>query len=49
MELAVLLFFGFAGGLYIVGRGRSILLQYHEVNARIEKAKKAQEKVEEDW
>lgn len=48
MELTVLLFFGFAGGLYIVGRGRSILLQYHEVNARIEKAKKAQEKVEED-
>lgn len=39
IELAVLLFFGFAGGLYLVGRGKSILLQYHEVNDRIEKAK----------
>lgn len=35
MEMAVLLFFGVAGGLYLVGRGRSILLQYHAVNDRI--------------
>lgn len=40
IELAVLLFFGFAGSLYLVGRGRSILLQYHEVSAQIEKEKK---------
>ena len=35
MELAVLLFFGLAGGLYLVGRGKSILLQYNAVKARI--------------
>ena len=38
IEFAVLLFFGVAGGLYLVGRGKSILLQYHAVKARIEKA-----------
>ncbi|UNM96792.1 hypothetical protein MMG00_02745 [Ignatzschineria rhizosphaerae] len=43
VELAVLLLFGFAGALYLVGRGKSILLQYHEVNARIESAKEKKE------
>ena len=37
LELAVLLFFGSAGGLYLVGRGKSILLQYNAVKARIAK------------
>ena len=39
VELAVLLLFGSAGGLYIVGRGKSILLRYHEINAQIQKEK----------
>ncbi len=46
IELAVLLFFGGAGALYLVGRGKSILLQYHEVNARVDAAKREADKEE---
>lgn len=43
VELAILLFFGVCAGLYLVGRGRSFLLQYHEVVARIEAKKLAED------
>lgn len=36
VELGLLLFFGLCGALYLVGRGRSFLLQYHAIEAKIE-------------
>lgn len=34
-ELTILLFFGVCSALYLVGRGKSFLLQYHAVVAKI--------------
>ncbi|GGZ95560.1 hypothetical protein DC083_05860 [Ignatzschineria ureiclastica] len=42
LEIAILLFFGFAGGLYLVARGKSILLQHQVAEERHQK--KANEK-----
>lgn len=36
VELTILLFFGICGSLYLVGRGKSFLLQYQAVVAKIE-------------
>lgn len=36
VELGLLLFFGLCGALYLVGRGRSFLLQYQSIEAKIE-------------
>ncbi|WP_156923240.1 hypothetical protein WMO13_03380 [Ignatzschineria larvae DSM 13226] len=37
IEFAILLFFGFAGGLYLVARGKSILLQHQLAEERHQK------------
>lgn len=37
LEFAILLFFGFAGGLYLIARGKSILLQHQLAEERHQK------------
>ncbi len=37
LEFAILLFFGFAGGLYLIARGKSILLQHQLAEERYRK------------
>ncbi len=43
LELTILLFFGFAGSLYLVARGKSILLQHQAAEERYQKSQKSQE------